>query len=127
MKPKQDAVKQFFCPVDGFQQMISGKYKLRVLWHLRDGPLRYGEIKKKLNSTEGLAPVTARVLSRELKALAGFSLIERTDFETLPRKVVYGLSQLGQELVPVITAMHDFGVAHLLREDVLLKAQKNRT
>lgn len=117
---------QFYCPVDGFQQMISGKYKLRVLWHLRDGPLRYGELKKKLNSTEGLSAVTARVLSRELKALVNFDLLERTDFETVPRKVVYGLSSLGQSLVPIITAMHDFGVAHLLREDVLQKAQENR-
>ena len=33
------------CPVAAFQKMISGKYKLRILWDLKDGPLRYGEIR----------------------------------------------------------------------------------
>ena len=32
------------CPVTAFQKMISGKYKLRILWDLQDGPLRYGEV-----------------------------------------------------------------------------------
>lgn len=115
--------KQFFCPVDGFQQMISGKYKLRVLWHLREGPLRYGELKKKLNSTEGVKPVTARVLSRELKALADLTLIERKDFGTMPPKVEYRLSKMGHTLVPVVAGMHDWGVAHLVRDAVLKKVR----
>jgi hypothetical protein len=33
------------CPVAAFQRMISGKYKLRIVWDLKDGPLRYGEIR----------------------------------------------------------------------------------
>ena len=33
------------CPVAAFQKMISGKYKLRIVWDLKDGPLRYGEIR----------------------------------------------------------------------------------
>ena len=33
------------CPVAAFQKMISGKYKLRIIWDLKDGPLRYGEIR----------------------------------------------------------------------------------
>jgi hypothetical protein len=44
---------QFECPVDGFQQMINGKYKLRILWALKFGPRRYGEIKKGLTFEGG--------------------------------------------------------------------------
>jgi DNA-binding HxlR family transcriptional regulator len=36
------------CPVAAFQKMISGKYKLRIMWDLKDGPLRYGEIRSGL-------------------------------------------------------------------------------
>ena len=115
--------RQFFCPVDGFQQMISGKYKLRVLWHLKEGPMRYGELKKRLNSTEGVKPVTARVLSRELKTLTDLTLIERKDFGTKPPKVEYKLSKVGHTLVPVVTGMHDWGVAHLVRDEVLKKVR----
>jgi len=36
------------CPVTAFQKMISGKYKLRIMWDLKDGPLRYGEVRRGL-------------------------------------------------------------------------------
>jgi len=35
-------LKRFDCPVDGFQQIMNGKYKLRILWDLQDGARRYG-------------------------------------------------------------------------------------
>ena len=40
--------RHFACPVYGFQEMINGKYKLRIIWALQEGPRRYGEIKKGL-------------------------------------------------------------------------------
>src|SRR5262245_25869090 len=58
------------CPVAAFQKMISGKYKLRILWDLKDGALRYGEIRSGLlRGAQGTAEIAPRVLSRELKAL----------------------------------------------------------
>jgi DNA-binding HxlR family transcriptional regulator len=59
------------CPVAAFQKMISGKYKLRIVWDLKDGPRRYGEIRSGLlRGMAGSAEITPRVLSRELKALS---------------------------------------------------------
>lgn len=107
---------RFNCPVDGFQQMISGKYKLRLLWDLADGPVRYGGLKKRLDGSSGTKPVTARVLSRELKALADLGLIQRRDYRTVPPKVEYSLTALGLSLLPVIAKMHDWGVQHLIRQ-----------
>ena|SRR5579863_9827109 len=72
---------RFACPVDGFQQMINGKYKLRILWALELGPRRYGQIKiGLLGDISGSQEIAPRVLSRELKTLAAFGLIERTDY-----------------------------------------------
>jgi DNA-binding HxlR family transcriptional regulator len=103
------------CPVDAFQHMISGKYKLRLIWDLQNGPLRYGELKKNLAAlVPGSKEITARVLSRELKALAANGLIERTDHGTVPPKVEYALSPLGRSLIPVIDAMQVWGTAHLV-------------
>src|SRR5712692_1772280 len=71
------ARKRFECPIDGFQQIMSGKYKLRILWDLQHGPRRYGEIKKGLlRGASGSQEIAPRVLSRELKALAALGLIE---------------------------------------------------
>jgi hypothetical protein len=61
--------KRHRCPVMSFQRMISGKYKLRILWDLRDGLRRYGEIRNGLlRGADGTREITPRVLSRELKA-----------------------------------------------------------
>jgi DNA-binding HxlR family transcriptional regulator len=58
------------CPVVAFQKMISGKHKLRILWDLKDGPLRDGQIRTGLlRGVEGTREIAPRVLSRELKAL----------------------------------------------------------
>ncbi|HTE45680.1 MAG TPA: winged helix-turn-helix transcriptional regulator, partial [Gemmatimonadaceae bacterium] len=58
------------CPVHRFQQLIGGKYKLRILWDLQNGPLRYSEIRRTLLQGQlGTPVIPARVLSRELRAL----------------------------------------------------------
>src|SRR5690348_2988255 len=111
------SLKRFDCPVDGFQQIMSGKYKLRIIWDLQNGPRRYGEIKKGLlRGASGSQNIAPRVLSRELKALAALGLIERTEYQVVPPKVEYSLTDVGQSLIPVIGVMHQWGVTHLLRE-----------
>jgi DNA-binding HxlR family transcriptional regulator len=108
---------RFECPVDGFQQMINGKYKLRILWTLKDGPRRYGEIKKGLlRDISGSQEIAPRVLSRELKTLAAFGLVNRVDFQLVPPKVEYSLTPDGESLMPVIAPMIAWGKQHLLRE-----------
>jgi DNA-binding HxlR family transcriptional regulator len=108
---------RFECPVDGFQHMINGKYKLRIIWSLQQGPRRYGEIKKSLlRDISGNQEIAPRVLSRELKTLAAFGLIERTDFQVVPPKVEYNLTEVGQSLLPIIAQMIEFGRQHLVSD-----------
>src|SRR3954470_23913369 len=102
------------CPVAAFQKMISGKYKLRIVWDLKDGPLRYGEIRSGLlRGSGGSAEIAPRVLSRELKALTESGLIDRKDFGVVPPKVEYRLTRKGRSFVPVIGAIRDWGSRHL--------------
>ena len=102
------------CPVAAFQKIISGKYKLRIVWDLKDGPLRYSEIRSGLlRGAEGSGEIAPRVLSRELKALAENGLIDRKDFGVVPPKVEYRLTDQGKSFVPVIAAIRDWGSAHL--------------
>jgi DNA-binding HxlR family transcriptional regulator len=102
------------CPVAAFQKMISGKYKLRIVWDLKDGPLRYGEIRSGLlKGIAGTQEIAPRVLSRELKALAESGLIVRKDYGVVPPRVEYRLTGKGQSFVPVIAAIRDWGHHHL--------------
>ncbi len=96
--------------------MISGKYKLRLLLDLQDGPRRYGELELKtglLRGAEGTKEIAPRVLSRELKALAASGLIARKDYGVVPPKVEYRLTPMGRSFIPVIAEIRDWGARHL--------------
>jgi DNA-binding HxlR family transcriptional regulator len=111
------------CPVAAFQRMISGKYKLRIVWDLKDGPRRYGEIRSGLlRGAPGSAEITPRVLSRELKALTASGLIDRKDFGEVPPKVEYRLTRKGRSFVPVVAAIRDWGERHLAEPAALSEA-----
>lgn len=112
--PRKRSAEHRGCPVMAFQTLISGKYKIRILWDLRDGPRRYSEIKNGLLrgaiDSQEIAP---RVLSRELKALAQAGLIDRKDFGVVPPKVEYRLMPAGRSFIPIIEAIQKWGMRHL--------------
>ena len=102
------------CPVAAFQKMISGKYKLRIVWDLQNGPKRYGEIRSGLlRGASGSSAIAPRVLSRELKALTESGLLDRRDYGVVPPKVEYRLTRKGKSFVPVIAAIRNWGARHL--------------
>jgi DNA-binding HxlR family transcriptional regulator len=100
--------------VTAFQKVVSGKYKLRIVWDLKDGPLRYGELRSGLlQGAAGTKEVAPRVLSRELKALAQSGLIDRIDYGVVPPKVEYRLTRKGRSFIPVIDVIRSWGARHL--------------
>jgi DNA-binding HxlR family transcriptional regulator len=110
------------CPVAAFQKMISGKYKLRIVWDLKDGPRRYGEIRTGLlRGSDGTPEIAPRVLSRELKALTESGLIDRKDYGVVPPKVEYRLTRKGRSFVPVISAIRAWGARHLAQSGAQAK------
>ena len=112
------------CPVAAFQKLISGKYKLRIVWDLKEGPRRYGEIRTGLlRGAQGSAEVAPRVLSRELKALTEAGLIDRRDYGVVPPKVEYRLTRKGKSFVPVIAAIKNWGARHLEGEVAMEAAE----
>jgi DNA-binding HxlR family transcriptional regulator len=102
------------CPVLAFQKLISGKYKVRILWDLQGGPLRYSEIRRGLlRGAAGTPEIAPRVLSRELKALTQAGLIDRKDYGVVPPKVEYRLTRVGRSFVPIVAAIRRWGARHL--------------
>jgi len=68
------------CPASKFQKMVSGKYKLRVLWGLQNGWRRYSDIKTGLLTGDvDSKEIAPRVLSRELRNLVTMGMVERKD------------------------------------------------
>src|SRR5450432_606064 len=104
------------CPAVGFSLIVGGKYKLRILWILIQRSFRYGEIRKSLLKGTLGKPVTPRVLSRELKELQLRGLIHRRQYDVVPPKVEYSLTELGRGLVPILESIVDWGLTGVHEE-----------
>ncbi len=116
MTRKKKASELRLCPAIGFCRIVGGKYKLRILWVLKKRPHRYGEIRASLLKGTLSQPVTARVLSRELKELQGRGLIHRKQFNVVPPKVEYSLTERGKTFVPILKAIVDWGLTGIHEE-----------
>ena len=94
------------CPVQATINVMSGKWKVQILWHLSFGPRRFAELRKKLNS------VSEKVLVQQLRQLQADGLLVRKANTTVPPQVTYSLSPAGQKLVPMMESLCDWGSAH---------------
>lgn len=97
----------FNCPVEATIELIGGKYKSVILWHLTDGIKRFGELKKLLPRA------TEKMLAQQLRDLERDGLIIRTVYPVVPPKVEYSLSDLGRTIIPVLDAMCSWGEGYL--------------
>jgi DNA-binding HxlR family transcriptional regulator len=110
MAPKKTPAELQLCPALGFSLIVGGKYKLRILWILIQRPYRYGEIRASLLEGTMGKSVTPRVLSRELKELQHRGLIHRKQYEVVPPKVEYSLTDHGRGLQPVLESIVEWGL-----------------
>jgi DNA-binding HxlR family transcriptional regulator len=92
-----------------FRALVSGRYKLRILWELRSGAARYSAIQRALVDASGGARITPRVLSRDLKELGANGLVTRRQFPTVPPRVEYALTPEGRALLGVMRAICRWG------------------
>lgn len=100
------------CPVSATLELIGGKYKGLILWHLSEGILRFSELQKKIPNA------TAKMLTQQLRELENDKLINRKVFPVIPPKVEYSLTELGKSLMPVLASMRDWGADYLRSMDL---------
>lgn len=92
------------CPVKYALDVLSGKWKLRLLWELSQQELlRFNELQRRL---EGISSV---MLSRSLEELEGHQLICRRQYEEIPPRVEYARTELGKAVEPALRALGEWG------------------
>ncbi len=94
------------CPVEATLDLIGGKYKALILWHLCEKKLRFSELKKVISATP-------KMLTQQLRELESQSLIHREVFPVVPPRVEYSLTELGKSLMPILVAMRDWGAGYM--------------
>lgn len=106
------------CPVETTLDIIGGKWKGILLYHLIDGKKRFNEFRK-------LYPkITQRMLTLQLRELERDGVIYREVYKQVPPKVEYSLTEFGRTLEPVILHMKDWGEKYKDRIDKLEAARK---
>ncbi len=95
------------CPVSATLDLIGGKYKALILWHLSDGTLRFSQLRQRV------AGATAKMLTQQLRELEAEDLVHRKVYPVVPPKVEYSLTSLGKSLLPILVAMRDWGADYL--------------
>lgn len=95
------------CPVGTTLDLIGGKYKALILWHLAEGTLRFSQLRKAVPNA------TPKMLTQQLRELEGDELIHREVYPVIPPKVEYSLTELGRSLLPILVAMRDWGAGYL--------------
>ncbi len=95
------------CPVEATLELIGGKYKALILWHLSGGTLRFNELRKLIGGA------TAKMLTQQLREMESQKLIRREVFPVIPPKVEYSLTDLGKSLLPILVSMRDWGAEYM--------------
>lgn len=97
------------CPVEATLDLIDGKWKAVIIYHLFGGALRFNELRRRIPKA------TQRMLTRQLRELEESGLVSRTVFPQVPPRVDYALTAEGRSLEPLVVAMHAWGQSRLDR------------
>lgn len=97
------------CPFGVAMNMVSGKWKLLILWHLTKGAIRFVALQRLLPN------ITQKTLTQQLRELETDGLISRSVYAEVPPKVEYSLTPLGESIRPVLQELCRWGKAYQSR------------
>ena len=107
------------CGLDLIGEVLYGKWKIRLLWFIGQGFQRPSELQRKIPDA------SRRVLNIQLKELEEHELVSKIIYPQVPPKVEYSLTDFGKTLIPIISALGNWGDKHeeRLRNVILQKSQ----
>ncbi|NQX63943.1 winged helix-turn-helix transcriptional regulator [Paenibacillus qinlingensis] len=90
------------CPITDTQNVIAGKWKILILWHLKE-TRRFGELQR-------LVPgVSKGILTSQLRELEKDDMVHRKVYQEVPPKVEYSLTEAGRSFIPILESMGEWG------------------
>lgn len=104
-----EARPQYGCPAEAALDVIGGKWKGVILYHLLDGEKRFGELRRLLPN------ISQRMLTLQLRELEEDEVVHREIYKQIPPKVEYSLTEFGRSLEPTITLMCRWGEQYMSR------------
>lgn len=90
-------------------KVLGGKWKLLILWHLKDKARRYSELKRLIPE------ITEKMMIQQLRELESDGIVSRNTLAEMPPKVEYAFTDYGRTIIPVLKPLCDWGQEHLKR------------
>jgi DNA-binding HxlR family transcriptional regulator len=91
------------CPVTVTQNVIAGKWKIIILWHLSKQTRRFGELQR-------LVPgISKGILTTQLRELENDQMVVRKIYREVPPKVEYSLTDAAKSFIPILESMGEWG------------------
>ena len=112
-KTRHNIYDDIACPVEATLELIGGKWKGIILYHLLAGRLRFSELKRQIPC------VTQRMLTKQLRELETDGLVTRTVHAEVPPRVEYELTDEGKSLKAILNSLKKWGSSHAI--DLLSK------
>lgn len=100
------------CGITAFQQTLGGKWKISILWVIHKHPLRFSELRRSL---EG---VTESMLTKQLRELEHDGFIHREIYPEVPPRVEYSITELGEKVLPLLTAINLWSLENILNHEL---------
>ena len=91
------------CGINYTPKILAGKWKITIIWLLKNEAKRYSEIKKFLSN------ISQGSLTKQLRELEEDEIIERKIYPEVPPRVEYFLTEKGKRLTPILDSMEEFG------------------
>ncbi|MEG0874986.1 MAG: helix-turn-helix domain-containing protein [Clostridiales bacterium] len=106
-----DEKKRDICSICVTQKVFRGKWKLVILWQLKDGKKRFSQLQKSIH-------ITQSSLTKQLRELEGDGIISRKVYNIIPPKVEYSLTPVGSEFIKVMEQINNWGKYYIKNMDL---------
>lgn len=94
----------YLCPLDVAIEIIGGRWKAKILYHLQYGPLRSSELQRRVKGE-----ISNKMFTQVVRELEKAGVIRRIVYPVVPPKVEYELTGLGQSVIPNINDLSQWG------------------
>ncbi len=111
-KAMEENTAELQCPIRYMLDVFGGKWKLPIICMLASGaPIRYSVIKRKLGN------ITNVMLAQSLKELEAAGIVHREQYNEVPPRVEYSLTENGNSIVPVLSQVAEWAIGNIQKEN----------
>ncbi len=108
--------REYSCGLDAALDVVGGKWKVLIMWLLREAPKRFGELRRDVPG------ISEKMLIQQLKEMELDGIVTRRDYREMPPRVEYALTAFGNSLRAALAPKCEWGQEHMARIEACKQA-----